>query len=86
MFLQKIFFKKSSSFFLFFGTKPKKQIQILVIQIIVRAEIIDEGPGTEVTKILFINTLAKVYSPGSEISGDPASEIKTQFLFFNKYN
>ena len=49
-----------------------------------RPDTIDEGPGTDVTLMLFaIQYFTKLY-PGSEISGDPASEIRTQFLLLNK--
>ena len=44
---------------------------------------IDEGPGTDVILILFVRQYCTKLYPGSEISGDPASEIRTQFLFFN---
>ena len=59
--------------------------RILLTGLVDNQEIrIDEGPGTDVTLILFaIQYCTKLY-PGSEISGEPASEIRTQFLFPNK--
>ena len=74
---------RSSIFFLDFGTKPKNANSDIGNPDNCQLDIIDEGPGTDVTLILFaIQNCTKLY-PGSEISGEPASEIRTQFLFFN---
>ena len=74
---------RSSIFFLDFGTKPKKANSDIGNPDNCKLDTIDEGPGTDVTLILFaIQYCTKLY-PGSEISGEPASEIRTQFLFFN---
>ena len=79
-----IFLIRSSICFLDFGTKPKKANSDIVNPDNCKLDIIEEGPGTDVTLILFaIQYCTKLY-PGSEISGDPASDIRTQFLFFNK--
>ena len=84
LFFWEIFLQRSSIFFLDFGTKPKKVNSDIDNPDNCKLDIIDEGPGTDVTLILFaIQYCTKLY-PGSEISGDPASEIRTQFLFFNK--
>ena len=75
---------RSSIFFLDFETKPKKANSDIGNPDICKLETTAEGPGTDVTFILFvIQYFTKLY-PGSEISGEPASEIRTQFLFFNK--
>ena len=74
---------RSSIFFLDLGTKPKKVNSDIGKPDNCKLDTIDEGPGTDVTLILFaIQYCTKLY-PGSEISGEPASEIRTQFLFFN---
>ena len=66
------------------GKNPKKVNSDMGNPDNCKLDTIDEGPGTDVTLILFaIQYCTKLY-PGSEISGDPASEIRTQFLFFNK--
>ena len=45
-----------------------------------RALVIDEAPGIIVTYILFkIQCLTSLY-PGSDIRGEPASEIRDNFL------
>ncbi len=76
-----IFLTRSSIFFLDFGTKPKKTNSDIGNPDNCKLDTIDEGPGTDVTLILFaIQYCTKLY-PGSEISGEPASEIRTQFLF-----
>ena len=75
---------RSSIFFLDLGTKPKKVNSDIGKPDNCKPDTIDEGPGTDVTLILFtIQYCTKLY-PGSEISGEPASEIRTQFLFFNR--
>ena len=75
---------RSSIFFLDLGTKPKKVNSDIGKPDNCKLDTIDEGPGTDVTLILFkIQYCTKLY-PGSEISGEPASEIRTQFLFFNR--
>ena len=79
-----MFLMQSSIFFLDFGTKPKKTNSDNGNPDNCKLDTTAEGPGTDVTFILFaIQYFTKLY-PGSEISGDPASEIKAQFLFFNK--
>ncbi len=84
LFSWKILWTRSSIFFLDFGTKPKKENSDIGNPDNCKLDKIEEGPGTEVTLILFeIQYCTKLY-PGSEISGDPASEIRTQFLFFNQ--
>ena len=45
-----------------------------------RAGIMALGPGIEVSLILFFIQYCINLKPGSEISGDPASDIKTHFL------
>jgi len=75
---------KSSIFFLDFGEKPKKINSEIGSPDNCKLEIIDDGPGTEEILILFsMQYFTRLY-PGSEINGDPASEISTQFLFSNK--
>jgi len=84
LFSWEIVLTRSSIFFLDFGTKPKKANSDIGNPDSCKLDTIDEGPGTDVILILFaIQYCTKLY-PGSEISGDPASEIRTQFLFFNK--
>ena len=84
LFSSEIFLTRSAIFFLDFGTKPKKTNSDIGNPDNCKPHTIEEGPGTDVTLILFaIQYCTKLY-PGSEISGDPASDIKTQFLFFNK--
>ena len=84
LFSWKILLTRSSIFFLDFGTKPKKANSDIGNPDNCKLDKIEEGPGTEVTLILFeIQYCTKLY-PGSEISGDPESDIRTQFLFFNK--
>ena len=79
-----MFLMKSSIFFLVFGTKPKKVNSDVGKPDNCKPDTIDDGPGTEVTLISFVIQCCTKLYPGSEISGDPASEIRTQFLFFNK--
>ena len=75
---------RSSIFFLDFGTKPKKVNSDIGNPDNCKLDIIDEGPGTDVILILFLIQYCTKLYPGSEISGDPASDIRTQFLSFNK--
>ncbi len=83
LFSLEIFLTRSSIFFLDFGINPKKANSDIGNPDNCKLDTIDEGPGTDVTLILFaIQYCTKLY-PGSEISGEPASEIRTQFLFFN---
>ena len=75
---------RPSIFFFDFGTKPKKANSDNGNPDNCKLDTTAEGPGTDVTFILFtIQYFTKLY-PGSEIRGEPASEIRTQFLFFNK--
>ena len=48
-----------------------------------RAGIIALGPGIDVRFILFFMQCFINLKPGSEIKGDPASDIKTTFLLGN---
>ena len=79
-----ILFIRSSIFFLDFGTKPKKANSDIGNPDNCKLDIIDDGPGKDVTWILFVMQYCTKLYPGSEISGEPASEIRTQFLFLNK--
>ena len=75
---------RSSNFFFDFGINPKKTNSDNGKPDNCKLNIIDDGPGMDVTLILFlIQYWTKLY-PGSEIKGDPASDISAQFLFFNK--
>ena len=60
----------------FFGTKPKKTNLFISSPESWRQEIIDDGPGTLVIKIFFLIKFFTSLYPGSDINGDPASEIK----------
>ena len=62
-------------FFLDFGTKPKKENSDIGNPDNCKLDKIEDGPGTEVTLILFIIQYCTKLYPGSEISGDPASDI-----------
>ena len=84
LFSWEIFLQRSSIFFLDFGTKPKKINSDIGNPDNCKLDTIDEGPGTDVTLILFVIQYCTKLYPGSEMSGDPASEIRTHFLFFNK--
>ena len=66
--------------FFSFGKKPKKLKLFNGIPDNCRAGIIALGPGIEVRLILFFIQYCINLKPGSEISGDPASDIKTHFL------
>ena len=75
----------------FFGKKPKKINLSDPIPESCKLEIIDEGPGTAVTYMFFSMKFLTNLNPGSEIKGDPASEINAIELlcwyfsiFFNK--
>ncbi len=80
-----IFLIRFSNFFLDFGIKPKNANSDIGIPDNCKLDIIDDGPGTDVTPILFVIQYCTKLYPGSEIKGEPASEIKTQFLFFKKF-
>jgi len=84
LFSREIFLQRSSIFFLDFGTKPKKINSDIGNPDNCKLDTIDEGPGTDVTLILFVIQYCTKLYPGSEMSGDPASETRTHFLFFNK--
>jgi len=83
-FSREIFLTRSSIFFLDFGTKPKKVNSDIGNPDNCKLDIIEVGPGTDVILILFVIQYCTKLYPGSEISGDPASETRTHFLFFNK--
>ena len=51
-----------------------------------RAGIIAFAPGTVVMSILFLIQNCTSLNPGSDIKGDPASEIKTIDLFFKSFD
>ncbi len=77
--------------FWLFGKKPKKTNLSEPIPDNWRLEISEDGPGTAVTYMFFSIKLLTNLKPGSEIKGEPASEIKAIELlcwyfsiFFNK--
>ena len=79
------YFKRSiKSLIPFFvlGTKPRNLYSFMGIEESWRALVTDDGPGTIVTYILFkLQYLTSLY-PGSDIRGEPASEIRDNFLLF----
>ena len=71
-----IFLAKFFAELFFFGTNPKKTKLFKSKPESWRLGIIDDGPGTVVIKILFLIKFFTNLYPGSDINGDPASEIK----------
>ena len=74
----------SLNLFLDFGMKPKNENSEIGNPDNCKLEIMEDAPGIDVILILFSMQYPTKLYPGSEIKGDPASEINTQFLFFNK--
>ena len=64
------------------GTKPKNLNESVGIPDNCKEQITDDGPGIENTPIPFSIKYFTSLKPGSDIRGEPASEIKAKIWFF----
>ena len=71
---------KSPIPFFVLGTNPRNLYSFMGIEESWRALVIDEAPGIIVTYILFKTQCLTSLYPGSDIRGEPASEIRDNFL------